>query len=127
MPQQTLLDNVASQLAIWLDTEATRIAAAMAPQGVAPFAAQTSEQEKLEYYKAQLFNPDGTPNLQGRNQQMERLGPQGFTQVYKAVIKAYPQLRIPSPPPGAETPPGPVPPPLEVPPPTPRLPQGMVA
>jgi hypothetical protein len=98
MPSPTILDRVASDLALWLDQESTRIAAAMAPQGSAPFSAQLSEQQKLQYYRDQLFNPDGTPNLQGRNQQMQRLGPQGFTQVYKAVLKAYPALKLPTPP-----------------------------
>jgi|SRR5215471_722150 len=121
MPSQTVLDAVATDLAVWIDQESTRIAAAMAPQGVAPFAANLTEEQKLEYYRAQLFNPDGTPNLPGRNQQMQRLGPLGFTQVYKAVLKAYPQLRLPTPPgmlPGPTAtqaappaPPSPVPPP----------------
>jgi hypothetical protein len=57
-----------------------------------------SETEKLSYYRDQLFNPDGTPNLQGRAAQMQRMGPEQFTQVYKAVIKAYPFLRLPTPP-----------------------------
>ena len=98
MPSQTVLDSVATDLATWLDQESTRIAAAMAPQGAAPFAAPISEQQKLDYYKNQLFNPDGTPNLEGRQQQMTRLGPQGFTQVYKAVLRAYPDLKLPTPP-----------------------------
>ena len=93
-----MLDRVATDLAMWLDQESTRIAAALAPAGVAPFSAQLSETQKLDYYKNQLFNPDGTPNLDGRQQQMQRLGPEGFTQVYKAVMKAYPDLRLPTPP-----------------------------
>lgn len=97
MPQ-TQLDAVASDLAAWIDQTATRIAAAMAPQGVSPFAAQITEEQKLEYYKSQLFNADGTPNDQGRGEEMQRLGPQGFTQVYKAVLKAYPELKLPTPP-----------------------------
>jgi len=125
VPTQTLLDAVATDLAVWLDQESTRIAAAMAPQGRAPFAAQVSESQKLEYYRNQLFNADGSPNLAGRQQQMARLGPEGFTQVYKAVIKAYPDLKVP-PPPGMTsggfqaTPPAP---PSPVP--APMLPRGM--
>jgi hypothetical protein len=95
---RTMLDDVASDLAVWIDQVSNELALAMAPQGVSPFAAPISESQKLEYYRAQLFNPDGTPNLQGRAAQMQRLGPEGFTQVYKAVIKAYPDLRVPAPP-----------------------------
>jgi len=99
------LDLVATDLAVWLDQTSSEIALAMAPQGVAPFSAPLSEEQKLDYYKNQLFNPDGTPNLQGRSAQMARMGPEMFTQVYKAVIKAYPNLRVPSPPEEAATPP----------------------
>ena len=100
-----MLDLVATDLAVWLDRMSSEIALAMAPQGQAPFSAPLSEEQKLEYYKNQLFNPDGTPNGQGRAAQMQRLGPQGFTQVYKAVIKAYPTLRVPSPPEPQDLPP----------------------
>jgi len=121
MPEQNLMDAVATDLAVWLDQTSTQIAAAMAPQGVAPFAAPLSETDKLEYYRNQLFNPDGTPNLAGRNAQIQRMGPEQFTQVYKAVIKAYPFLKLPTPPgmPGAPVtqatpaaPPSPVPAPF---------------
>jgi len=98
MARQTILDEVANDLAIWLDQTSTQIALAMSPQGIAPFAAPLSETQKLEYYRDQLFNPDGTPNMPGRTQQMARLGPQGFRQVYGSVIKAYPYLRVPTPP-----------------------------
>ena len=98
MPNTTILDDVASDLAVWLDQTSSQIALAMAPQGIAPFAAPLSETQKLEYYRDQLFNTDGTPNMSGRAQQMTRLGPAGFRQVYSAVIKAYPYLRVPSPP-----------------------------
>jgi len=120
MPSQNILDAVATDLAVWLDQESTRIAAAMAPQGTAPFAANLSEEQKLQYYRAQLFNPDGTPNTAGRAQQIQRLGPEGFTQVYKAVLKAYPDLKLPTPPgmaggPMTQTPPPQAPSPVPVP------------
>ena len=98
MAEPTMLDQVATDLALWIDQTSTRIAAALAPQGIAPFSADIDETQKLEYYRAQLFNPDGTPNLQGRAAQMQRLGPEGFTLVYKAVLKAYPELKLPTPP-----------------------------
>jgi hypothetical protein len=90
--------KVAEDLAYWLEDTATKLAAAMAPQGVAPFAAALTNEEKVSFYRDTLFNPDGTPNIQGRTDLLNRLGPQGFRQVYTAVITAYPQLRIPTPP-----------------------------
>jgi hypothetical protein len=91
--QTTLLDEVANDLAVWIDDMANQIAVAMTPQGVAPFSAQLTEKEKLEYYRTQLFNRDGSPNTQGRSAQLQRLGPEGFAQVYKAVVTAHPELR----------------------------------
>jgi len=94
----SLIDRVSTDLAIWIDQISTKIALGMSTGGLAPGAAPLSETQKLEYYRDQLFNPDGSPNLQGRAQQVQRLGPQGFTMVYRAVIKAYPYLRLPTPP-----------------------------
>src|SRR5262249_59670069 len=90
------LDEIASDLAIWIDQTSSEIALAFAPTR-APFSANITEEQKLEFYRTRLFNPDGTPNLQGRNEEMQRLGSDGFAQVYKAVIKRYPELRVPTP------------------------------
>jgi len=89
----TLLDEVADDLSEWIDATAEAIATAFTPQGIAPFSAHLSEREKLEYYRSQLFNPDGSPNTTGRTAQLQRLGPEGFAQVYKAVVSAHPELR----------------------------------
>lgn len=97
-------DLIAADLAQWLDTMSTSLAVAMSPQGIAPFAAPISEQQKLAYYSSQLFNADGTPNDAGRNAELQRLGPIGFRTVYRAVIQAYPWLKIPAPPEGAAPP-----------------------
>lgn len=129
MPEQTVLDAVANDLAVWIDQTSTRIAAAMAPQGIAPFSADLTETQKLEYYRAQLFNPDGTPNAAGRAAQIARLGPEGFTGVYKAVLKAYPDLKLPTPPGAGPQPEAtqvtPPPPPEGVP--LPYIPRGLLA
>jgi hypothetical protein len=53
-------------------------------------------------YSSQLFNQDGTPNEQGRDAELQRLGPIGFRTVYRAVIQAYPWLKVPAPPEGTQ-------------------------
>jgi hypothetical protein len=93
--RQTLLDEVANDLALWIEQTADEIARAFTPQGVSPFAAQLTEQQKLEYYRAQLFNPDGSPNEPGRSAQIQRLGAEGFARLYKQVVSVYPELRPP--------------------------------
>jgi hypothetical protein len=89
---------VAEDLAWWLEDTSTKLAVGMSPQGVAPFAAALTTDQKIAFYRDTIFNPDGTPNVQGRTDLLARLGPLGFRQVYTAVITAYPQLRIPTPP-----------------------------
>jgi len=96
MPGQTMLDEISNDLALWIDQTANDIALAFAPTR-APFAAQTTEEQKLEYYRQRLFNPDGSPNPQGRSEELQRLGVEGFGLVYKAVIRRWPELKIPTP------------------------------
>src|SRR5215831_9886493 len=90
------LDEIATDLAVWLDQTSTEIALAFAPTR-APFSANVSETQKLEYYRYKFFNPNGTPNVAGRNEELQRLGVEGFGIVYKALIRAYPDLKIPTP------------------------------
>jgi hypothetical protein len=104
LPQAETYDLIAQDLAQWLEDMSTSLAIAFSPQGVAPFAAPISEQQKLAYYSSQLFNADGTPNDAGRNAELQRLGPIGFRTVYRAVIQAYPWLKLPTPPEGAAPP-----------------------
>lgn len=93
----SFLDGMANDLAQWINTTADDVARAFAP-GRAPFSADLSEEQKVEYYRAQLFNPDGSPNVPGRTAQINRLGAAGFAQVYKAILQHHPELRVPTPP-----------------------------
>lgn len=111
MPREStnVLDQVAVELADYVDQMATELAEELMAGGSAPFSAPLTEQQKTEYYTSQLFNPDGTPNLKGRAVEMARLGPEGFAMVFKAVVHAHPSLLIPAPPPGATIMPSPFP------------------
>jgi hypothetical protein len=94
--QTTMMDDIADDLSVWIDQTANEVALAFAPAR-APFSAKITEEQKLQYYKDQLFNPDGSPNVQGRDQQQARLGADGFAQVYNAVIRRWPELKPPEP------------------------------
>lgn len=86
------LDDVSDDLANWIDSTANSVALAFAPAR-APFSANITEDQKLEFYRSRLFNPDGTPNQQGRQEELARLGPEGFGGVYQAVVKRWPEYR----------------------------------
>lgn len=99
MPRGTnMLDDIAEDLAVWIDQIAEETALAFAPAR-SPFSAPITEEQKLEFYRSRLFNPDGSPNTQGRTEEIERLGAEGFGRVYKAVVTRWPELRPPPPPP----------------------------
>jgi hypothetical protein len=100
---QNMLDQIAEDLAYFIDDMATQLAEAMSAGGTAPFAAQITEEDKLRYYTSRFFSADGSPNLQGRVTEMQRLGPENFALVFKAVMKAHPDLAVP-PPQGAAIP-----------------------
>lgn len=90
----TLYDDIANDMAIWIDQTATEVALGFAPAR-APFSAKITEQQKVDYYTRQLFNPDGSVNAQGRQNQIQRLGAEGFAKVYQAVVGAHPELKPP--------------------------------
>jgi len=123
MNRQTLLDQVANDLALWIESTADEVARAFTPLGVAPFAAQLTEREKVIYYRAQLFNPDGSPNDSGRAALVQRLGAEGFANLYKQIVTIFPQLR-PPPALGAPVPAGALPAPQAPPGPLPGVPAG---
>lgn len=103
-----MLEQVAEELADWIDRMAQEVAAGMMQDGRSPFGAQMTEQEKLEYYAQQLFNPDGSPNVEGRQKLIERVGVDGFVRILNAVMKGRGQPALP----GLPTPPEPETPPM---------------
>ena len=110
------LDDVSTDLATWIDETAEKVALGFAPAR-APFSAKITEDQKLAFYKTRLFNPDGSPNLQGRDQEMQRLGAEGFGHVYQQVVRRWPELKPPEPEPIAV--------PEQWPQPAPMMPPGM--
>src|SRR5262245_10932116 len=92
-----MMDEVADDLALWIDNTANQVALAFAPAR-APFSANITEEQKLQFYRSRLFNPDGSVNTPGRAEEIQRLGAEGFAHVYQAVVKRWPELRPPAPP-----------------------------
>jgi hypothetical protein len=88
MPKQHVLDLVAEDLAAWIDDTADQLVEAMTEGGVTPFAAQTTTADRLAYYRAQFFNPDGSPNAAGRDAEEQRLGTEGFLKALRTVVDA---------------------------------------
>ena len=90
--QANFLDEISDDLSVWVDQTAEQVALAFAPAR-APFSANITEDQKLEFYRSRMFNPDGSPNVAGRNEEIQRLGAEGFGKVYKAVVSRWPELK----------------------------------
>lgn len=92
--RQNPLDRLAENLAEWADMISTEMADALKGGLAAPGAARLSQQQMLEYYSHQLFNPDGTPNLEGRAKEIDRLGAVQFAEVMKNVLEVHPEWKF---------------------------------
>lgn len=86
-PQRHYLDELGDDLFEWIESMVDSMVAAFEVGGKAPFAAPTTEKQKLAYYRSVLFNPDGSPNQQGRADTLARVGVEGFAQIMAAVAK----------------------------------------
>src|SRR5678809_1794954 len=93
-------DLVAEDLKNWLETEPEYYIEQLKGGYRSPFSAGVSEQEKLDYYRRQVFmqHPDGTPdytkpNHAGRDMLLKRVGSNGYTQSNGAVMPKRTGLR----------------------------------
>jgi hypothetical protein len=92
MPEKNPIDRMATELADWAMITSKQIADSIKGGFLAPAAAQLSERQKLEYYTAMMFEPDGSPNEKGRAQLLQRMGPVQFAEAFADVTAAHPEL-----------------------------------
>jgi len=87
MPRrQDMYSQIGDELAEWIESTSDQIAAALMGDGPAPFSPSLTAQERLEFYDRAFFNADGSPNITGREQQMQRLGAAGYAQALRTVL-----------------------------------------
>ena len=87
MTKEHMFEAVATEISEWIERMAEEVADALMEGGRSPFGAPVTERQKLEYYEQQLFLPDGTPNVPGRQRLLQRAGVGGFVDVMNAVMK----------------------------------------
>jgi hypothetical protein len=80
---------VAHELAEWLDRMPKVLATAMrgGPHKQGPFKHSATGKQKFEIYKGKLFNEDGTPNVQGRQELLRRMSPKQYAEVVHIVTR----------------------------------------
>jgi hypothetical protein len=81
-------DSVAEELAQWIADTVKQMVGALTEGDVAPFAANVSQAQKLQYFAGKVYLPDGSINVQGRAQLMQTYGPEGYASIMRAVLKS---------------------------------------
>lgn len=84
-----IYEIVATDLAYWLETMPKVLARAMkgGPHKQAPFKVPATGKQKYEIFKGKLFNDDGSPNVEGRQELLRRMTPQQYAQVVHIVTR----------------------------------------
>lgn len=87
-PKTHLLDDVANEVGEWIEAMSTDVVNALTEGGIAPFAANVDNSEKLAYFSSQVYLPDGSINVDGRNKLMQQYGPDGYANIMRSVLKS---------------------------------------
>ena len=98
----SMLDDVANDLALWIDQTATEVALAFSPAELRS-QPRSPRRRSSSSTRTSCSIPTARPIRLGGRQEIARLGAEGFGHVYKAVVSAYPNLK-PAPAPEIEVP-----------------------
>lgn len=78
-------DQIALDLAAYIEDSIRFLTEAMKEDGHAPFEAEVTDQERYDYFHDLLWNPDGTPNTDGRSFLETQYGLDGYVSIYRWV------------------------------------------
>lgn len=86
------LDEIGDEVAAWLEEEADYYVKELVGDYRTPFAAKTSETDKLGFYRRAFYQHDNEgnpqydkPNTKGREEIYNRVSPDQYVQIAKAV------------------------------------------
>lgn len=65
--KQSIPDQVAEEIALWIETTATAVADAVLESALAPQVVSPTREQLLTFFKPLYFLPDGSPNQAGRD------------------------------------------------------------
>lgn len=105
MSKQSIADVVAEEVHQWIEDTATDVADAILGSALEPDVVQPPHAEYVRMMRTLMYLPDGSPNVQGRDKLMARVGPQEYEKIALEVADAG----------GPLTPPTPVLPPMPMP------------
>ena len=87
MAGEDMYGRVANAISTWLSEMPRQVVARWVGEGPAPFAARASQKQLLEFYDRAFFQPDGSPNVEGRQAQLDRLGIRQYAETVRAVLR----------------------------------------
>ena len=90
-PSEHPFDQVATDIASYIEHMSDQLAAMMREGGRSPFAAALSRQQQEQYYVDEygplVYHPDGSPNERGRDALEAAFGPDGFAEIVRVVLR----------------------------------------
>lgn len=90
MAKNHSLDQMADAIAEAVENQAQAIARALREGTLTPFAARTTERQRLRYYAERWWNADGTDNLPFQEAEAVRVGAEGVARIKMALAKSGP-------------------------------------
>lgn len=82
---QHWLDGVGDELVQRMNENVDYLTEAFLDGARAPGAADINEDQKLDWYRRKMFNPDGTPNEKERSNILNRVGVRNYVEIVKAL------------------------------------------
>lgn len=82
------LDDVSDELVQRMNENVGYLTEAFLDGSRPPGAADLTEEQKADFYRRKMFNPDGTPNEQERSNILNRVGIKNYTEIIKALHMA---------------------------------------
>lgn len=83
--RQHSLDRLVDEVAEYIESMSDFLADAMLEDGVAPFEAHITDAQRFAYFNELLWNPDGTPNQQGRQHLVDTQGLDEYVRTFRWV------------------------------------------
>jgi hypothetical protein len=83
VPPLHSFDQLAESLTEYVDSSVDYLSNALLEDGHAPFEAHVSETERRDYFNTLIWNPDGTPNPQGRQFLEQQYGLDEYVRIYR--------------------------------------------
>lgn len=83
-----LLDQISVDIADWIESMSDQLVGALTEGGIAPFAANVDNKQKLTYFESKIYLPDGSINVAGRNELMKTYGPDGYAAIMRSVLRS---------------------------------------